>query len=68
MNASPVTVYATYVMRCSFCVHGTHTDEHLIPRGGEFPWPSLPDGWRVVDGEPVCPAHEVTIRRKEAAA
>ena len=38
----------------------------LEPGWAEVPTPQVPMRWSLVQGMPVCPAHEVTVAEKEA--
>ena len=46
---------------CTFCDE-TRVEEYPIAAECEFPYPRLPDGWRVLDGNPICPGHKVTVK------
>ena len=56
---------------CRKCGEGYSTTLGQVVPGAEMPIPSLPAGWRSLDGYPVCPKHQVLIQdlqpRKPAA-
>jgi hypothetical protein len=69
MSTVPFTMTLTYLMQCSLC---EHVDSKLMTHfaGHEFWIPPTPGGWRILDGELICPAHIVKVskRRNRSAA
>ena len=52
-----------YRITCSVC--GVKIlSKWKIHHGEEPPHPSLPDGWRVLDGDPICGEHEISVSVK----
>ena len=49
---------------CSQCHEDTELQTTAVFAGSTIPYPVLPDGWRTVDGFPVCPKHDVKIEDK----
>jgi len=53
---------ADYRVFCAYC-NAESEQGWAVAAGNEFPHPSLPEGWRVVDGQPVCTKHEVKVTK-----
>lgn len=55
-------VYAdlTYHWNCARCATVADINWHSLP-GSAVPRPTLPDGWRELDGRFYCPAHEIAL-------
>ena len=49
---------------CSVCAKQVG-DVYKICCTGECPQPVLPDSWRVLDGNPICDAHEIVVEDVE---
>jgi hypothetical protein len=55
-------------VKCSRCEVSSEPEYFKLYHQGEMPYPALPEGWHVLDGQPVCDRHEVAVRdRKEPA-
>jgi hypothetical protein len=63
MSQVPFTMTLTYLMKCSLCEQ-TDTKSMTHFGGYEFWIPPTPGGWRIIDGELVCPDHTVRVTKK----
>jgi hypothetical protein len=49
-----------YTLACWRCTEVNVQDVRL-PAGREVPLGTLPPGWQVVEGKPICPQHSVQV-------
>ena len=53
---------ARYQVTCSVCGAEPLKEQFFpIANGQTIPWPSLPEGWRVLDGQPICDKHKIKV-------
>lgn len=61
----------TMVVECAACPdpapRRTMIDNCLVRPGECLPYPTLPRGWRIVDGNPICDLHDITLTLTEEA-
>ena len=49
-------------INCGICGETAGAKYYAVAAGCEIPLPDLPDGWRVLDGLPICHKHSVTVK------
>jgi hypothetical protein len=67
MNA-PFLLQLRFTIACGACGTLAVVLEARARAGDLLPVPSLPEGWCLVDGKPICPMHEVEVRWRAAAS
>lgn len=68
----PFEIRVTMAVECAACPgqkpeRAIIADNMRLEMGTLIPYPRLPSRWRLIDGQPICPKHEVTIVDKGAS-
>ncbi len=63
----PFTFEIAYRISCSLCgVQQSVLEHYKLYARSEFPYPSIPNEWCVLDGNLICPNHKIEIKSANA--
>jgi len=57
----PFQAEIEWAVRCVQCGEREILGRWAVIPGSALPLPALAEGWRVIDGGPVCPRHRIEI-------